>query len=89
MEPSFEGDECENIGRSGFPEEDKAKRYGTFVFLTNGPDGIGLEIGSLIDSMEIVGFMPDVKFASFRTEVTPMAFSYGARIGETNLISLI
>ena len=24
--------------------------------------------------MEIVGFMPDVKFASFRTEVTPMAF---------------
>lgn len=24
--------------------------------------------------MEIVGFMPDIKFASFRMEVSPMAF---------------
>lgn len=57
-----------------FREEDKAKRYGTFVFNERARTEYGLEIGSLIDSMEIVGFMPDVKFASFRTEVTPMAF---------------
>lgn len=73
-----------------FREEDKAKRYGTFVFNERARTEYGLEIGSLIDSMEIVGFMPDVKFASFRTEVTPMAFLYGVLIiGETNLITLI
>ena len=52
----------------------KIRRYGTFVFNERARTEYGLEIGSLIDSMEIVGFMPDVKFASFRTEVTPMAF---------------
>ena len=24
--------------------------------------------------MEVIGFVPDIKFASFRTEVVPMAF---------------
>jgi putative ABC transport system permease protein len=33
-----------------------------------------MELGDRIDSAEIIGFMPNVKFASFRTEVTPMAF---------------
>ena len=28
----------------------------------------------MIDSAKIVGFIPDVKFASFRTEIAPMAF---------------
>lgn len=28
----------------------------------------------MIDSTKIVGFIPDVKFASFRTEIAPMAF---------------
>ena len=39
-----------------FREEDKAKRYGTFVFNERARTEYGLEIGSLIDSMEIVGF---------------------------------
>lgn len=45
--------------------KDKAKRYGTFVFNERARTEYGLEIGSLIDSMEIVGFMPDVKFCLF------------------------
>ncbi|WP_297900850.1 ABC transporter permease [uncultured Parabacteroides sp.] len=58
----------------GFREEDKAKRHGSLIFNERARTEYGLELGALVDSMEIVGFMPDIKFASFRTEVTPMAF---------------
>ena len=51
----FEGDECEISEGRDFREEDKAKRYGTFVFNERARTEYGLEIGSLIDSMEIVG----------------------------------
>lgn len=33
-----------------------------------------MQLNEKIDNMEIVGFIPDVKFASFRTAVGPMAF---------------
>ncbi|WP_455624291.1 ABC transporter permease [Parabacteroides sp.] len=57
-----------------FREEDRNNPYGTFIFNERARTKYELEVGSMIDSMEIVGFMPDVKFASFRTEVAPMAF---------------
>ncbi|WP_165155729.1 ABC transporter permease [Parabacteroides sp. ZJ-118] len=57
-----------------FREEDKAKRHGALIFNERARAEYELELGALVDSMEIIGFMPDVKFASFRTEVTPMAF---------------
>lgn len=74
-----------------FREEDKAKRYGTFVFNERARTEYGLEIGSLIDSMEIVGFMPDVKFCLFPYGGNCLwPFLYGVLIiGETNLITLI
>ncbi|WP_455634117.1 ABC transporter permease [Parabacteroides sp.] len=57
-----------------FRKEDRNNPYGTFIFNERARTKYELEVGGMIDSMEIVGFMPDVKFASFRTEVAPMAF---------------
>lgn len=57
-----------------FRIEDTNTRYGAYVFNERARREFGLELGTMIDSTEVVGFMPDVKFASFRTEVTPMAF---------------
>ena len=60
-------------GRS-FRDEDARTRHGAYVFNEMARRQFSLEPGLMIDSIEVVGFMPDVKFASFRTEVVPMAF---------------
>lgn len=57
-----------------FRREDANTRNGAYVFNEKARAQYGMEIGDMIDSTVIVGFMPDVKFASFRTEVVPMAF---------------
>lgn len=57
-----------------FRKDDERTAYGVYVFNQKAKEAYGLVLGDMIDSTEIVGFMPDVKFASFRTEVTPMAF---------------
>jgi putative ABC transport system permease protein len=57
-----------------FRPEDANMKYGTYIFNETAHKQFNLELGSRIDSSEIVGFMPDIKFASFRKEVDPMAF---------------
>ncbi|MDO4704476.1 ABC transporter permease [Tannerella sp.] len=57
-----------------FRIEDANTRHGVYVFNEKARDQFQLEVGTMIDSTEIVGIIPDVKFASFRTEVAPMAF---------------
>lgn len=57
-----------------FREDDQNKRFGSYIFNEKARTEFDMELNSTIDSMEIIGFMPDVKFASFRNEVTPMAF---------------
>jgi putative ABC transport system permease protein len=57
-----------------FREEDGNTRYGVYIFNEKARADYGFVLNDRIDSAEIVGFMPDVKFASFRTEVVPMAF---------------
>jgi putative ABC transport system permease protein len=57
-----------------FRIEDTNTRHGAYIFNEKARDAYELELGTMIDSAVIVGFMPDVKFASFRTEVVPMAF---------------
>ena len=57
-----------------FRPEDAKTRHGVYVFNERAHQEFGLELGTMIDSTEVVGFIPDIKFASFRTEVTPMAF---------------
>lgn len=58
-----------------FRIEDANTRHGAYIFNEKARDAYNLELGSMVgDSTMIVGFIPDVKFASFRTEVVPMAF---------------
>lgn len=62
-----------NDGR-GFRPEDEQSSTGTFIFNERARKVYDIKLGDKIDGAEVIGFMPDVKFASFRTEVTPMAF---------------
>ena len=60
-----------------FRLEDTGTQYGAFVFNETARKSFEMEIGSIIEGNtqgEIIGFMPDIKFASFRTTVEPMAF---------------
>jgi ABC-type antimicrobial peptide transport system, permease component len=58
-----------------FRAEDANKQFGVFVFNEAACQKYNLELNATIDGQgEIVGFMPDVKFASFRAAVEPMAF---------------
>jgi putative ABC transport system permease protein len=57
-----------------FREDDSHTRKGAYIFNEKARGDLGLALNDRIDSAEIVGFMPDVKFASFRMAVSPMAF---------------
>jgi putative ABC transport system permease protein len=57
-----------------FRPEDANLEYGAYIFNEKARKEYDLQLNEKIDGAEIVGFMPDVKFASFRTEVEPMAF---------------
>ncbi|WP_102408620.1 ABC transporter permease [Parabacteroides bouchesdurhonensis] len=63
-----------------FREGDMKTTRGAYIFNEAARKKYDFQLVDMIDSTEIVGFMPDVKFASFRMEVTPMAFFvWGAR----------
>lgn len=57
-----------------FRAEDDLKESGSYVFNEKARAQFDLQVGDKIGDGEIIGFMPNVKFASFRTEVSPMAF---------------
>lgn len=60
-------------GRDFRPEDD-LKDIGCYIFNEKARQTYDLELGDKINGDEIIGFMPDVKFASFRNEVSPMTF---------------
>ncbi len=58
-----------------FRREDVSTQHGVYVFNETAHKKYNLELNSNIDNNgEIIGFIPDIKFASFRTAVEPMAF---------------
>lgn len=60
-------------GRDFRPEDD-LKDTGCYIFNEKARELYHLELGEKIDGSEIIGFIPNVKFASFRNEVSPMTF---------------
>ena len=60
-------------GRDFRPEDDQ-KETGCYIFNEKSKAQLELKLNEQIDGDEIIGFIPDIKFASFRQEVTPMAF---------------
>lgn len=57
-----------------FREEDKNTVNGVYIFNEKARGQYELEIGEKVGNGEIVGFIPDIKFTSFRSEIAPMAF---------------
>ena len=63
-------------GRS-FRQEDENAEYGVFVFNESARKQFGFDLNTSLDDWrgaEIIGFMPDIKVASFRMAVEPTAF---------------
>jgi putative ABC transport system permease protein len=61
----------------GFRPEDANTQHGAYVFNEKARQMFGLELNDHIHDAEIIGFIPDVKFASMRSEAVPMAFYAG------------
>lgn len=57
-----------------FRQEDDLKDTGCYIFNEKAREMYELELGEKIENSEIIGFIPNVKFASFRNEVSPMTF---------------
>ena len=64
-----------NEGRD-FRPEDANTEQGAWIFNEKGREEYGLELNMLFDESkdEVIGFMPDIKFASFREGVRTMGF---------------
>lgn len=56
----------------GFREDDK--KTGKYIFNEKAKNEFGLTLNALIDSAEIIGFIPDIQYTTFRTTSVPMAF---------------
>ncbi|MCD7936768.1 MAG: ABC transporter permease [Tannerellaceae bacterium] len=57
-----------------FREDDRLTAHGALIFNEEARRKYDLELGERINEMEIIGFIYDIKFASFRQEMSPMAF---------------
>ncbi|MCD7915220.1 MAG: ABC transporter permease [Tannerellaceae bacterium] len=57
-----------------FRPGDEATEGGAMIFNERAKFDYNMEIGDKIDAIEVIGFISDVKFASLRQEVEPMAF---------------
>ena len=57
-----------------FRSEDDLKEDGCYIFNEKAKALYDLKLNEKIDGDEIIGFIPNIKFASFRQEVSPMAF---------------
>jgi len=59
-----------------FKAEDHKMQNGVYVFNETARKKYNMELGTRIESIqgEIIGFIPDIKFTSFRNTVVPMAF---------------
>jgi putative ABC transport system permease protein len=64
-------------GGRNFRESDIDSRHGVLIFNEKAKKQFNIDLNTMIDSMEVIGFVPDIKFASFRTEIDPMAFYIG------------
>lgn len=59
----------------GFRQEDDLKDEGCFVFNETAKAQYDMTLDDKVgDDGKVIGFMPDIKFASFRQAVSPMAF---------------
>jgi len=58
----------------GFTEADNGTPWSKYIFNEKAKKEFHLELNALIDSVEIVGFIPDIQYTTFHTVSGPMAF---------------
>ena len=56
-----------------FRETDKMTRNGKIIFNETARKLYNIELNSLVDSMEVIGFIPDIQFTTIRKGAEPMA----------------
>jgi putative ABC transport system permease protein len=57
-----------------FRREDIGKEFGVYIFNETAQRRFNMEIGTIVNGIEVIGFIPDIKFTSLRRAVEPMAF---------------
>ncbi|MDF9831762.1 ABC transporter permease [Parabacteroides sp. PF5-6] len=57
-----------------FRKEDEKNNQPSLIFNEKACKSYNIAVGDKIDNMEVIGRIEDIKFASFRTEIIPMAF---------------
>lgn len=57
-----------------FRDEDELTTRGAFIFNEKAQKEFDLVVGEKVGDIEIVGIMPDIQYASFRTDIGPIAF---------------
>jgi len=75
-----------------FRREDTGTQHGVFIFNETARKQYNLELNTSFEGWngsEIIGFIPDIKFASFRTAVEPMAFYEMGTVGWMNNFAYI
>jgi len=71
-----------------FRMDDERLPYGAFIFNKKAQETYNIVPGDKIDGAEVIGIMPDIKFASFRSEVVPMAFyTWGVNSHRPNVLN--
>lgn len=73
VDPSFIDVMNINISEGrGFREDDQ--KTGKYIFNEKAKNEFGLTLNALVDSTEIIGFIPDIQYTTFHTISAPMAF---------------
>jgi len=62
-----------DAGRN-FRESDTKSATGKYIFNEKAQQEFGLQLNHSIDNVEIIGFIPNIQFATFHISTTPMAF---------------
>ena len=62
-----------SYGRN-FRADDETREIGAYIFNETARRQFDIKLGEEIDGDEIIGFIPDINFASMRQSITPMAF---------------
>lgn len=57
-----------------FRADDETREIGAYIFNESARRQFDIQLGEKIDGDEVIGFIPDINFASMRQSITPMAF---------------
>lgn len=69
-----------------FTDSDRESKKGKYIFNEKAKQEFGLTLNTMLDSVEIVAFIPDIQYTTFRTMSSPMAFYVQEKSASQNYI---